>query len=45
MDITLSIRLPERLHTAVADQAIKEERSVAAIIRIALRLYLAEVTK
>jgi predicted HicB family RNase H-like nuclease len=39
-EVTMSVRLPARLHEQVVDQATKEERSVAAIIRIALRTYL-----
>lgn len=38
--VTMSIRLPLRLHEAVVEQAAKEDRSVAAIIRIAVRAYL-----
>lgn len=36
----LVVRLPLDLHAAIKERADREERSIAATIRVALRLYL-----
>lgn len=40
MEIPLTVRLPARLHEELCEQAASEDRSVASLIRIAIRTYL-----